>query len=144
MTPPMPTPIDAAQLSVGTELPPLRVEPISRTTLALFAGGAGDHNPVHVDIDAARAAGYDDVFAHGMLSMAYLGRLLTRWVPQQRIRSLQTRFVAVTPVGAHPECRGTVTAIDRAGDETVATISLQVTLPDGSTTLTGQARVALA
>ena len=26
--------------------------------------------------------GLDDVFAHGMLSMAYLGRLLTDWVPQ--------------------------------------------------------------
>ena len=61
----------------GTELPALAVEPISRTTLALFAGASGDGNPIHIDLDVARSAGLDDVFAHGMLSMAYLGRLLT-------------------------------------------------------------------
>ena len=45
--------------------------------LALFAGASGDHNPIHIDIDFARKAGMPDVFAHGMLSMAWLGRLLT-------------------------------------------------------------------
>ncbi len=32
-------------LQVGTELPALTIDPISRTTLALFAGASGDHNP---------------------------------------------------------------------------------------------------
>jgi acyl dehydratase len=41
---------------------------ITRATLALYAGASGDHNPVHIDIDAAHAVGIDDVFAHGMLS----------------------------------------------------------------------------
>ena len=41
-----------------------------RATLALFAGASGDHNPIHIDLDVARSAGLDDVFAHGMLSMA--------------------------------------------------------------------------
>ena len=66
------------EVSVGQELPPLKLPPITRTTLALFAGASGDHNPVHIDIDFARAAGMPDVFAHGMLSMAYLGRFLTQ------------------------------------------------------------------
>jgi acyl dehydratase len=61
--------------------------PISRATLALFAGASGDHNPIHIDLDVARSAGLDDVFAHGMLSMAYLGRLLTGWVPQHPTRA---------------------------------------------------------
>ena len=67
-----------AGVIAGTELPPLVVDPISRTTLALFAGASGDHNPIHIDLDVARSAGLDDVFAQGMLSMAYLGRLLTQ------------------------------------------------------------------
>ncbi len=66
----------------STGLPPLIVDQISRTTLALFAGASGDHNPIHIDLDVARSAGLDDVFAQGMLSMAYLGRLLTDWVPR--------------------------------------------------------------
>ena len=133
----------SVQLTAGTVLPELPLEPISRATLALFAGGSGDHNPVHIDLDAAREVGYDDVFAHGMLSMAYLGRLLTGWVPQERIRSLSTRFVAVTPVHARPVCRGTVTAVDRQAAEPTATIALDITLADGTTTLTGRAVVDL-
>ena len=29
----------------------LTKNPISRTTLALFAGASGDHNPIHIDTD---------------------------------------------------------------------------------------------
>ncbi|MCK2243745.1 MULTISPECIES: MaoC/PaaZ C-terminal domain-containing protein [unclassified Crossiella] len=126
-------------IAVGTALPPLRLAPISRTTLALFAGASGDHNPIHIDLDVARSAGLDDVFAHGMLSMAYLGRLLTNWVPQRQIRSYRVRFAAITPVHGRPSCTGTVTAVD----DGLATIELAVTLADGTTTLTGDAVVAL-
>lgn len=95
-------------VQVGDTLPPLETEPISRLTLALYCGASGDHNPIHVDSDFARAAGQDDVFAHGMLGMAYLARLVTGWVPQRAIRALSTRFVAITHVGDRISCRGTV------------------------------------
>lgn len=135
--------VDIADLEVGTEIPALAVQPITRTTLALFAGASGDHNPIHVDLDAAKAAGFDDVFAHGMLSMAYLGRLITSWVPQSRLRSLSTRFSAITPVHAQPTCTGTVTGIDEVDGERRATIDVQITLADGTVTLRGEAVVAL-
>ena len=122
-------------VTVGTELPPLEVGTITRTTLALFAGASGDHNPIHIDLDVARSAGLDDVFAHGMLSMAYLGRLLTGWVPQERIRTYSVRFVAITPVLAQPTCHGTVTSVE----DGLATLDLAVRLADGTTTLTGTA-----
>jgi acyl dehydratase len=128
---------------VGTEVPPLRIDPISRTTLALFAGASGDHNPIHIDIDVAKSAGLDDVFAHGMLSMAYLGRLLTDVVPQQQLRSYRVRFAAITPVHGQPTCTATVTSIDEVDGERVATLELKVTLADGTVTLLGEALVAL-
>lgn len=134
---------DIAEIQVGTELPPLELGPISRTTLALFAGASGDHNPIHVDIDAAKAAGFEDVFAHGMLSMAYLGRLVTSWVPQSQLRSLSTRFTAITPVLAQPTCTGTVTAVDEVDGEKRATVDVKITLADGTVTLAGEAVVAL-
>ncbi|MFD7074782.1 MaoC/PaaZ C-terminal domain-containing protein [Nocardioides sp. NPDC059952] len=122
-------------LEVGAELAP-RTEPeISRTTLALFAGASGDHNPIHIDIDVARTAGLEDVFAQGMLSMAYLGRLLTANFPQASIRSYGVRFAAVTPLHSVPNCTARVVAVD--GDET--TLDLVVSLADGTTTLTGHA-----
>ncbi|GAA5165655.1 MULTISPECIES: MaoC/PaaZ C-terminal domain-containing protein [Amycolatopsis] len=127
-------------IQVGDELPAFTAEPISRTTLALFAGASGDHNPIHLDLDVARGAGLDDVFAHGMLSMAYLGRLLTDWVPQERIRAYRVRFAAITPVHTRPTCTGRVTALTGG----VATVEVAVTLDDGTTTLTGEAAIALA
>jgi len=123
----------------GTELPPLTVEPISRATLALFAGASGDHNPIHIDTDVARSAGLDDVFAHGMLSMAYLARLLTDWVPQERLRAVKVRFAAITPVHGQPTCTGRVTSVT----DGLATVDLKVTLADGTVTLAGDAVVDL-
>jgi acyl dehydratase len=63
-------------VQVGDELPALQIPPVDRATLALFAGASGDHNPIHIDIDAARCAGLPDVFAQGMLGMGWLGRLI--------------------------------------------------------------------
>jgi acyl dehydratase len=125
------------ELFVGAELRPLRVEPISRTTLALFAGASGDHQPTHLDIDAAKAKGREDVIAHGMLMMAYLSRMLTDLVPQEKIRSYKVRFVAMTPVRAEPNCSGRVVAIN----DGLATLELAITLADGTTVVTGEAVV---
>ncbi|MBF6398710.1 dehydratase [Nocardia cyriacigeorgica] len=135
--------LPTSAIAVGTELPPLAVGPITRTTLALFAGASGDHNPMHIDIDVARSAGLDDVFAHGMLSMAYLGRILTDWVGPERIRSFGVRFGAITPVGAEPTATATVAAIEDVDGESRAHLDLAITLPDGTVTLTGTAVIAL-
>jgi acyl dehydratase len=130
------TPRDAV---VGMQLPPLRIGAISRKTLALFAGSSGDHQATHIDIDAAKAKGRDDVIAHGMLLMAYLGRVVTDFVPQENIRTYSARFVAVTPVHAQPTCTGRITAIDGRS----ATLELAVTLADGTTVVRGEAVVDL-
>lgn len=130
-------------LTAGAELPNLPAGPVSRATLALFAGASGDCNPIHIDLDVARSAGLDDVFAHGMLSMAYLARLLTDTFPQQRLRSYKVRFAAITPVHAQLTCTGRVTAIEDSAGERRATLDLRVTLADGTQTLIGEAVVAL-
>ena len=90
--------VDTNSIKVGDEIPPLSTPPISRLTLALYAGASGDHNPIHVDLDFARYHGMDDVFAHGMLASAYLGRMLTNWLPQDALVSFGMRFVAISHV----------------------------------------------
>lgn len=136
------TPIDLNALRVGDCLPELALAPIDRTTLALFAGGSGDHNPIHLDSDAARAGGLDDVIAHGMLSVAYLGRMLTDWAPQDHLVSLSSRFAAMTPLGAAPRCTGTVTDVDHEAGKRFVHVELAVVLPDGTVTVSGQAVLA--
>lgn len=109
--------------------------PISSHVLAAFAVASGDHNPIHLDPEAARSAGWDDVVAHGMLSMAYLGRLLTDASPQESIRSFRVRFVAVTPLHADP-----IFAARVSGTESEQSIvELSASLSNGATTLVGRA-----
>jgi len=93
----MPISFDAVQ--VGDHLPALSLPPADRTMLALFAGASGDHNPMHIDVDFARRAGMPDVFAQGMLGMAWLARLLTGWATQSNLRCLDVRFIGVTHLG---------------------------------------------
>jgi acyl dehydratase len=129
------------QIEVGTALPPFDAEPVSRLALALYCGASGDHNPIHVDTDFARAAGMDDVIAHGMLAFAYAARLVTGWIPQRAIESLSARFVAVTHVGDRLTCSGTVA--ERLDHQRVR-IALSVVDQHGVQKLAGEAVVALA
>ena len=129
---------DFAAVQVGDELPALDLPPLTRHTLALYCGASGDHNPIHVDIDFAKSAGLSDVIAHGMLSAAWVGRVLTDWVPQRAIRSLDLRFSAMTTVGERIRCTGRVTEkLDRA-----VKIQLTTTNSDGAVKLTADAVVA--
>jgi acyl dehydratase len=123
---------------VGDQIGPLSAGRVARSTLALFAGGSGDHNPIHLDLEVAHGAGMDDVFAQGMLSMAYLGRLLTDTFGPHALLSFSTRFTAITPVGAEPICSGEVVAVDNGA----VTLALRVALPDGTITLTGTATIS--
>ena len=132
------------QVKVGQALPPLELPPITRATLALFAGASGDHNPIHIDIDFAKASGMPDVFAHGMLPMAYLGRFPTQWAPQTRLRRFSVRFAAITPVGARLSCTGKIVEITEDGHETLARLEIGVVDKQGEVKLAGDALVALA
>ena len=131
--------IDPGGLSVGDELPELGAPPISRLTLALYAGASGDHNPIHVDLDFARQSGLDDVLAHGMLAMAYMGRALTSSVPRQSIRALKARFVSPIPVHDRLTVRGVVTGHVEDRDEIFATVALSATNEAGIVRVTGEA-----
>jgi acyl dehydratase len=128
-------------LQRGAELPPFETEPVSRLALSLYCGASGDHNPIHVDIDYARAAGVPDVFAHGMLSMAWLAHVLTRWVPQHAIRSLDVRFAAITQVGERIRCSGRV--IEIVEEERLVRVALTSTNEQGEIKLEGEALVSV-
>jgi acyl dehydratase len=145
-TPPRPRaarvePTTTGEATGGAALPRLRCGPITREMLARFGQASGDLNRVHLDPEVAIGMGYDDVFAHGMLSMAWVGRLLTNWTSQEAIRSFEVRFHYITPLLAEPVCEGWITA-DRRGHESAQNVDLRVLLGDGSVTLSGRAMIA--
>jgi len=135
---------EAASLRVGDALPELVRGPITRGTLALFAGASNDHVPLHIDSDFARAAGMDDVFAHGMLSMAYLGQLLTSHFPASALREWSVRFVAITPLHATVHCFARVVEIFAAeGGRKLARLQIGARTESGLPTLAGHAIIAV-
>ncbi len=130
-------------VKVGDELPALQLPPVDRTMLALFAGASGDHNPIHIDIDEARRSGMPDVFAQGMLGMAWLGRLLTSWAPQSRLRDFEVRFQGITHLGNAMRCAGKVIEkVERNGERCVR-IELTSSNQFGQAKIVGTALVAL-
>ena len=133
---------DWTTLQPGDTLPALELPPISRLQLALYCGASGDHNPIHVDSDFAKGAGMPDVFAHGMLSAAWLARVLTRWVPQIAIRSFDVRFAAITHVGERITCTAKVAEKFEQDGQRCVKLQLATANQDGLTKLTGEALVA--
>lgn len=125
-------------------LPELVLPAVDRTRLALFAGASGDHNPIHIDIDFARRAGLPDVFAHGMLGMAWVGRLLTRWAPQSRLRSFEVRFQGITHLGNVMRCTGHVTEKLEVDGEQCVRVAVQSANQYGQIKIAGEALIALS
>jgi acyl dehydratase len=132
-----------APVRVGDVLPEMVLPAIHRALLCRFAGASGDLNPIHVDIDFARRAGMPDVFAHGMLGMAWLGRLLTGWRPQSRLRSFSVRFLALTHLGNQPVLRGQVVELLEEDGQPLARVAVEMLNQYGQLKIQGEALVAL-
>ena len=71
--------VSFTDVEVGTQLPTITV-PLQRVDLVKYAGASGDFNPIHWNQRTAQAVGLPDVIAHGMLTMASAGRIVTDWV----------------------------------------------------------------
>ncbi len=132
-----------ANVKLNDQLPSLTMPPLTRHTLAIYCGASGDHNPIHVDIDFAQSSGLDDVIAHGMLIMAYLGRLLTNSVRPSAIRSFDTRFQAMTKVGDSITASARVVEKYCDGDDRCIRVELAAVDQSGEVKATGTAVLAL-
>jgi acyl dehydratase len=83
----------------GQELPAVTLPPVTRLQLIKYAGASGDFNPIHTIDEAAEQAGLPGVIAHGMLTMATMGRLFTSYLDRGFIQRFYTRFVDMVFVG---------------------------------------------
>lgn len=83
----------------GQELPTMTLPPVTRLQLIKYAGASGDFNPIHTIDEAAEQAGLPGVIAHGMLTMATMGRLFTPYLDRGFIQSFYTRFAGMVFVG---------------------------------------------
>jgi acyl dehydratase len=130
-------------IKVGGAIPSITKPAITHLQLALYAGAGADHNPIHVDAEAAKAGGLPGIIAHGMLPLGFLGQLLTQWVPQTQLRSLSARFVAMAFPGDVITCSGKITRKREAAGEQLVDLDIAVQTPRGENIQLGKATVAL-
>lgn len=136
-----------ADVAVGEKLPSSGVH-LRRVDLVRYAGASGDFNVIHWNERAARAVGLPDVIAHGMLTMAVAGRLVTDWAGDPGcLVEYGTKFTRPVPVpdddtGATVELSGVVSALDP--DARTARVDLVVTCGEEKVLGKAQATVRLA
>jgi acyl dehydratase len=140
----MATALDFDAIAVGDRLPPLSKPPIDRAQLARFASASGDHNPIHLDDDAARSAGLPSVIAHGMLNMAFLAQFVADWAPRGGLRSFAARFTAMAYPGDTITCRGTVVGKAVIDGRKMVELDIVAENQAGERTLAGRASIAFA
>ncbi len=136
-------PLDAKTVQVGHELPALDKGEVTREQLKVYGPAAGDPNPMHVDEEFARNAGYPGVFAHGMLSMGYLGEFLVNAAGVGNVRKLRARFAKLTWPGDIITCKGTVTAVRDEGRVRLVDCDVWTETQTGERKVVGSATLAL-
>jgi acyl dehydratase len=136
--------LDAKTVKVDSELPPLTKPAITRETLKVYGPAAGDPNPMHVDDEFAKNAGYPGVFAHGMLSMGYLGEFLHKaGGGVGHVRKFRARFAKLTWPGDVVTCKGVVTAVRDENGAKLVDCDIWTETQDGERKVVGSATLAL-
>ena len=136
--------LDAATVKVGDALPVLTKGPVTKDDLKRYGPAAGDPNPIHLDDEFAKSAGYPGVFAHGMLSMGYLGEFLVKAAGAPAfLRKFRARFAKLTWPGDTVTCRGVVTAVRDEGNARLVDCDVWTETQSGERKVTGTAILAL-
>jgi len=135
-----------ADVEVGTELPS-QTFTVLRSDLVRYAGASGDFNVIHWNERIATEVGLPNVIAHGMLTMAMAGRVVTDWVGdpgallEYGVRFTRPVVVPDDDSGATLEVSAKVSA---KGDDGTVQVTITAT-SEGATVLgKAQARVRLA
>jgi acyl dehydratase len=114
-------------IKVGDAVP-TRVFELDRALLKAYADASGDQNPIHQSEEVAISVGLPNVIAHGMLTMALVGKFVTDWAGgSANVKEFSSRFIKPVIVPANEKVDLTVSATvvevngDRIKLELVAT-----------------------
>lgn len=127
----------------GEQLPELTY-PVTRADLVRYAGASGDFNPIHWNERVATEVGLPGVIAHGMFTMALVGRAVEEWAGGPgRVVDFGVRFTR--PVAVPDDDAGTriaVSAVVRTVTED-GLVHLDITASCGGEKVLSQARAII-
>ena len=106
-------------ISVGTALPE-KIVYLDRALLKAYANASGDQNPIHQNEEFALSVGLPNVIAHGMLTMALVGKYVTDWSGgSASVKEFGARFIkpVTVPAGEKVDLTINATVIEVNGEE---------------------------
>nr|WP_203939344.1 MaoC family dehydratase [Spirilliplanes yamanashiensis] len=103
---------------------------VTRADLVRYAGASGDLNPIHWSDRVAAKVGLPGVIAHGMFTMALVGRAVTHWAgAPDAVVEYGVRFAR--PVVVPDDDEGTVIEVSArerdAGEEGLTRLDITAT-----------------
>lgn len=123
---------------------PVQTFAVTRADLVRYAGASGDFNPIHWSDRIATSVGLPGVIAHGMFTMALVGRALDTWAGGPgRVVEVGCKFTKPVVVpdddsGVEVVVAGTVKDVTEAG----IAVALEVTC--GGVKVLGQPKALLS
>lgn len=131
-------------LEAGAALAPWTVESIDPEKMKVFAELLADPNPIHLDPEAAKAAGLGDrVVNQGPASFGYVVSMLRAAAPGAVLRDLRVRLTANVFAGDRVIAAGEVERVEDEGGERRASCRVWVDVDGGARALQGTATLVL-
>ena len=115
----------ARMIEVGTVLNE-RVFFLDRAMLKAYADASGDQNPIHQNEEFALSVGLPNVIAHGMLTMALVGKFVTDWAGgSAAVKEYSARFIkpVIVPADQKVDLTVSATVSEIDGDRISITLS---------------------
>ena len=124
-------------VQVGDAVPTLVKSPLSHLQLVRYAGASGDFNPLHTDPKIGELIGVGGIIGHGMLTMGFVGQLLSDYAGPTALRKFGVRFKGMTHIDDVITCTGTITEKYEAEGEARIAGKVQATDQNGEVKVVG-------
>ncbi len=126
---------------VGARHRQVVAEGLTRTQLVAYAGASGDFHPFHHDEIYATTHGFDQLFAHGMLTMGITGQALVTVFGDEGLDRYAADFLKPVWPGDTLATELVVTAVHADG---TVEVDISTTDQNGTQVLRGTAAGRLA
>jgi len=128
-------------IEIGSELPE-RIFHINRALLKRYADASGDQNPIHQNEEFALSVGLPNVIAHGMLTMALVGKYVSDFAGgSAKVAEFGARFTKPVIVPKDTEVDLTVSA--SVAEITESTITLNLSATSAGVKVLGMAKAVI-
>jgi acyl dehydratase len=115
---------------------------VDRDLLKAYADASGDQNPIHQNEEFAISVGLPNVIAHGMLTMALVGKYVSDWAGgSANVREFSARFIkpVIVPASQQVDLTINATVIEMDGN----TFKLDITATSAGVKVLGMAKAVV-